>query len=142
MVSTPLKFSQKYFCISSVRSSYYLREALIFTEKLSRSSWKPQKPWKFSPANLFLFTVVLSHLNGEAYGIPNTRKKAKQAILPFKNSSQHNQTLILRLDIIRSLKLSCLIACTNKLKWLPHDLCSIETKFNHEGKNLWVYWRL
>ena len=31
---------------------------LIFTEKLSRYSWKPWKTWKFSPANLSPFTVT------------------------------------------------------------------------------------
>ena len=34
----PMKFSRKYFYISLARSAYFLREVLIFTEKLSRYS--------------------------------------------------------------------------------------------------------
>ena len=58
MVSTPLKFLWKYFCVSFARSAYYLRVALIFTEKLSRCSWDC-KNYESLAQWIFLFYNIL-----------------------------------------------------------------------------------
>ena len=51
----------------------FLREALIFTGKLSRCSWKLWKPWKFSPVNLphlwYIYDCITKRLKDLTHNI-------------------------------------------------------------------------